>query len=70
MASDTLKLETVRRRWIANLNEVERLHAERRKLAMRCPHDWKYHPDPSGNNDSHYICDVCGRTSSKRPDHA
>ena len=35
-----------------------------------CQHNWVYHPDPSGNNDSHYRCTVCDKYSSRRPDNA
>lgn len=34
---------------------------EIRKIRERCPHDWKYHPDPAG--DSGYDeCTVCGES--------
>lgn len=28
-------------------------------LAEKCPHVWVYQPDPSGNNDSGYWCELC-----------
>lgn len=32
-------------------------------LQKKCPHWTKtYHPDPSGNNDSFYTCDICDKT--------
>lgn len=33
-----------------------------------CSHETcSFNPDPSGNNDSYYECDVCGRESRRRP---
>ncbi len=33
-----------------------------------CPHEtWSFNPDPSGNNDSYYECDTCGRERHRRP---
>lgn len=29
------------------------------RIQNRCPHIWKYYSDPSGNNDSGYICEIC-----------
>ena len=33
-----------------------------KEIRKKCGH-WSetYHPDPSGNNDSCYSCDICGR---------
>lgn len=38
-------------------------HKEKiREIRKQCPHNKEtYYPDPSGNNDSSYTCDVCGR---------
>lgn len=42
------------------------LRAELVKLQEGCPHyDTSYHPDPSGNNDSDYECNICGKWSSR-----
>lgn len=30
-------------------------------VQKKCPHIWKYYPDPSGNNDSCYDCLICGK---------
>lgn len=31
-----------------------------------CEHTNKtYYPDPSGNGDSHYECNICGKTAKK-----
>jgi hypothetical protein len=30
-------------------------------LKEKCPHDWQYHSDPSGNNDSFHDCHLCGK---------
>jgi hypothetical protein len=37
------------------------------KLQRQCEHEWTYHSDPSGNNDSGFSC-MCGAWSRKRPD--
>ncbi len=36
-------------------------------LKARCPHDWEYHPDPSGNNDSGYCCTICHEERRRLP---
>lgn len=61
------KLSTVRWRLRKLDREMRMLMAERERTVRRCPHDWVYHPDPSGNNDSHYECAVCGRSVSRPP---
>lgn len=38
-----------------------------RSIRAECPHDYKYHPDPSGNNDSEYVCEVCGNSRRRLP---
>lgn len=43
------------------------------EVRKNCPHPEEYvsyHPDPSGNNDSHYECSLCGRESSRHPNAA
>lgn len=40
---------------------MQKLDAEYRKLVFSCPNtQTKFHPDPSGNNDSEYECLDCG----------
>lgn len=39
------------------------LREERLAILARCPHDWEYHPDPSGNNDSYHRCRWCEKQS-------
>lgn len=40
----------------------ESLRSEQRDIWKECDHPVKtYHPDPSGNNDSHYECCICGK---------
>ena len=44
----------------------EQVCSELRELRKRCPHTkTTYHPDPSGNNDSGYSCDLCGMYSRR-----
>lgn len=40
-----------------------KLHKENiKEIRKQCPHTKEtYYPDPSGNNDSSYTCNVCGR---------
>jgi hypothetical protein len=36
------------------------LESRKNEIVKKCPHlQLTYHPDPSGNNDSWYSCDVC-----------
>lgn len=46
------------------LHDIDQTIQELRKLAdsvrKRCTHDYDYVPDPSGNNDSGYVCRACG----------
>lgn len=43
-------------------NNLASLREELRDVRENCPHDSRtYHPDPSGNNDSCYTCDACGK---------
>jgi uncharacterized UBP type Zn finger protein len=66
-SANKLKPETVRKR----LDEADRLLQEAtenqrqvyKETRARCPHDWSYVPDPSGNNDSGYNCNTCGAWS-------
>lgn len=36
------------------------------ELQTQCNHDWRFIPDPSGNNDSEYHCDKCALYSRTR----
>lgn len=65
-----LRLETVRIRLARIAANLESLIQERKAVIARCPHDWRYEPDPSGNNDSYYECRVCGTTSRRLPKEA
>jgi predicted dithiol-disulfide oxidoreductase (DUF899 family) len=41
---------------------VQRHKDKIKEIRKQCPHsEESYYPDPSGNNDSTYTCDVCGR---------
>jgi hypothetical protein len=40
----------------------KRLESKLAKLQTKCKHEHKtFYPDPSGNNDSYYECDDCGK---------
>jgi len=44
----------------------EQIDAEWVELRRKCPHSQTtYLPDPSGNNDSEYRCDICGAYSKR-----
>lgn len=70
MTSPPLALETVRRRLQSirahRSNVLEACAKQEAEVKARCPHDWRYEPDPSGNNDSTYECSVCGAQSKRR----
>lgn len=36
-------------------------------ICFNCAHDWQYVPDPSGNNDSAYICIICKKWTKRNP---
>lgn len=40
---------------------------ERKNVIDQCEHDWTYHSDPSGNNDSGYSCSGCGTWTKRLP---
>ena len=43
-----------------------KLEAEIIAIQKSCPHnDTEYHPDPSGNGDSHRSCKICGKEAKK-----
>ena len=73
--SAPLKAATVRRRLAATrkqyqvaLDTLNGWFARTSKaLIARCPHDWVYHPDPSGNNDSGYVCSICDEERKRLP---
>lgn len=38
-----------------------------KNIVAKCPHTLtEYHPDASGNNDSHHECCICGAIKTKR----
>lgn len=39
------------------INEIDK---EKQELRQLCLHEWIFHSDPSGNNDSYYECNICG----------
>lgn len=42
-------------------DDMERLALEEDEICNECPHYTStYHSDPSGGNDSHTTCDICG----------
>ena len=42
--------------------------AERQALQSQCSHPvTKYVPDPSGNNDTYYYCQTCGKNFKNKP---
>jgi len=42
--------------------KVKNVKQRMTELQERCKHWSKtYHPDPSGNSDSYYECDICGK---------
>lgn len=44
--------------------EKEAIRLAWKQLQKQCKHpNETYHPDPSGNSDSYYECDLCGRCS-------
>lgn len=41
--------------------DVDKFRKDIKEIMKTCSHDFRiYHPDPSGNNDSYYSCDICG----------
>ena len=47
--------------------DLEELSHRLKKIRDECPHhEVTYHPDPSGNNDSSYDCDLCGKSARRR----
>ena len=48
-------------------NEIAALQIKIREIQQTCPHPHQtYYPDASGNNDSSYYCDDCGKESHRR----
>lgn len=66
-----LTVPTLRRRMIdaklALRDAEDRYRLEIHALQGRCPHDWRYDADPSGNSDSGYHCCICGAYSRRGP---
>ncbi len=52
------------------LQIIETCQKSLEKLHLRCPHDWTYERDPSGNNDSGWSCRLCHKQSHRRPEGA
>lgn len=46
-------------------DSIEFINKMKKELRDMCPHDWTYHPDPSGNNDSYYTCSLCDYNRKK-----
>lgn len=44
---------------------VEQCRKDRLIVQKECSHEWRYYPDPSGNNDSEYICDICEKSQRR-----
>lgn len=52
--------------WLAYDKGRETLLNKIREVRTLCDHsDKTYHPDASGNNDSHYECNTCGKIAKK-----
>jgi hypothetical protein len=50
---------------------IEELNKRERLLMKECTHPtWTYYPDPSGNNDSSYTCNDCGKDLTWKDRHA
>lgn len=64
-----LKPEDVRRELMRaegeHLFACAQYEAYKDRIKRLCSHSWSYVPDPSGNNDSCWYCDACGRWSRK-----
>lgn len=42
--------------------DKEKIHAKMKEVQGKCIHAARtYHPDPSGNSDSYYECNICGK---------
>lgn len=54
-----LSMEEIKSKLQGLDKQLLELNNSRRRLLLSCPHDWEYHPDPSGNNDSSYTCRIC-----------
>lgn len=47
--------------------ETEQMNQNIRSIQFSCNHELTtYYPDPSGNNDSHTECDICGLEITKK----
>ncbi len=61
---EAIKYEYVAiQQWQILCKEKVDVHKENiKELQKQCSHIREhYYPDPSGNNDSCYVCDVCGK---------
>lgn len=48
-------------------DEIRDLYKRLNDLSKECEHNWEYYPDPSGNNDSCYICNECSKEVKRKP---
>jgi len=65
MNNKLLSLKTVSKRLIEihvkKKKMSEKFALEEKEVKDRCPHNFVYEPDPSGNNDSGYYCSTCDK---------
>jgi len=48
-------------------NKLNNINKELRTLQGLCDHESvEYYPDPSGNNDSSYMCTACGKAGRRK----
>ena len=67
MTNSPLKPRTVQNRITKLRRQQAEIEEEIKDLRKRCTHDWQYHPDPSGNNDSEWVCNACHESRRSRP---
>lgn len=49
-------------------DQLRELELQLSELKNKCTeHDWIYYPDPSGNHDSCYCCQHCGKEVRRLP---
>ncbi len=56
--------ETIKTR---HKEEIAALNRRIRAWRDKCEHDWVYHPDASGNNDSSWSCSKCEEWTNYNP---
>lgn len=67
-AQKTLSVEDYNRQKALLQQVIGMANTRLKSLERLCPHEWVYSRDPSGNNDSGWFCEMCGRTSRSRPE--